>query len=53
VSREHYRAAGSELEVADPPPEGLKLHIASLGDDGKPTIVEVWDERAQAEEFGE
>jgi len=33
-------------------PPGASLHIAARGDDGKIRVIEVWDSRAESEDFG-
>lgn len=50
---EQYDQVRSRLGVGDSPPPGASLHIAALGEDGKIRVIEVWDSREQAEEFGE
>ena len=50
---EEYDLVRAKVGVGDSPPPGAKLHIAARGDDGKIRIIEVWDSREQAEEFGE
>jgi hypothetical protein len=50
---EEYGRISERLGLEDSPPAGAQLHVAALGDDGKIRIVEVWDSRDQAEEFGE
>ena len=41
------------IGIGDSPPPGATLHIAARGDDGKIRVIEVWDSRDQAEEFGQ
>jgi hypothetical protein len=53
VTPEEYGQVGAQLGLGDSPPSGSQLHIAALGDDGKVRIIEVWENREQAEEFGE
>jgi hypothetical protein len=53
VTPEEYSQVSERLGLGDSPPPGSQLHIAALGDDGTVRIVEVWDNREQAEEFGE
>lgn len=50
---EEYDLMRTKLGVDDSPPAGAKLHIAAVGEDGKIRVVEVWNTREQAEEFGE
>lgn len=53
VAPEEYDRVAEKLGMGDSPPPGAQLHIAAVGDDGQVRIVEVWDSREQAEEFGE
>jgi hypothetical protein len=53
VTPEAYDQVRDRLGVGDSPPPGASLHISAHGDDGKIRIVELWDSREQAEEFGE
>ena len=53
VTPEQYDQIRAKLGVGDTPPPGASLHIAALGEDGKIQIVEVWESREKAEEFGE
>jgi hypothetical protein len=48
-----YDQMRERLGMADSPPPGAVLHVASVGDGGKIRIVEVWDSRGQAEAWGE
>ena len=50
---EEYDRVRSQLGVGESPPPGAKLHIGARGEDGKIRVIEVWDDRAQAEQFGE
>ena len=50
---EQYDEVRSRLGVVDTPPPGAQLHIAARGEDGKIRIVELWDSREQAEQWGE
>jgi len=50
---EQYDQVRERLGVGDSPPPGCSTHIAARGDDGTIRIVEVWDSREQAEQFGE
>jgi hypothetical protein len=50
---EQYDQVRSRLGTGDSPPPGASLHIGALGEDGKIRVIEVWDSREQAEEFGE
>lgn len=50
---EQYDQVRSQLGLGDSAPPGASLHIAARGDDGKIRIVEIWDSREQAEQFGE
>jgi hypothetical protein len=53
VAPEQYDQVREQLGLGDSPPPGASLHIAARGEDGTVRIVEVWDSREQAEEFGE
>jgi hypothetical protein len=50
---EQYDQVRSRLNVGDSPPPGASLHIGARAEDGKIRVIEVWDSREQAEEFGE
>lgn len=54
VTPEEYVQVVTQLGVGESnPPPGGTIHIAAEGDDGKIRIIEVWDSRAQADEWGE
>ena len=53
VTPEQYDQIRAKLGVGDTPPPGSSLHIAARGEDGKIRIVEVWESREKADEFGE
>ena len=50
---EQYDQVRSRVGAGDSPPPGASLHIGARGEDGKIRVIEVWDSREQAEEFGE
>jgi hypothetical protein len=50
---EQYEQIRDKLGVGESLPSGASVHIAAHGEDGKIRIVEVWDSREQAEQFGE
>ena len=50
---EEYDQVRARLNVGSSPPPGAAVHIAARGDDGTIRIIEVWDSREQAEQFGE
>ena len=52
VTPEQYDQIRAKLGVGDSPPPGASLHIAARDEDGKIRIVEVWESREKAEEFG-
>ena len=49
---EEYDQIRTKVGDDDSPPPGATLHIAARGEDGKIRVIEVWDSREQAEEFG-
>jgi hypothetical protein len=51
---EQYEQVRSKLGVEEgsAPPGGL-VHIAAIGEDGKMRVIEVWETREQAEEWGD
>ena len=54
VTPEQYIQLVTQLGVGESnPPPGGTIHIAAKGDDGKMRIIDVWDSRAQADEWGE
>ncbi len=54
VTPEQYIQLVTQLGVGESnPPPGGTMHIAAEGDDGKMRIIDVWDSRAQADEWGE
>jgi nucleotide-binding universal stress UspA family protein len=53
VAPETYDKVSGRLDVQGSPPDGQQVHVAAVGDDGKIRIVELWDSREQAQEFGE
>jgi hypothetical protein len=50
---EEYDQVRSHVGVGESPPPGASLHIGARGEDGKIRVIEVWDSRDQAEQFGE
>ena len=50
---EEYDQLRAKLGIGDGPPPGATLHIAARGDDGRIRVIEVWDSRENAEEFGQ
>ncbi len=53
ITPDEYDRMRERLGMADTPPPGGAFHVAAIGEDGKIRIVEVWDSREQAEEWGE
>ena len=51
---EQYEQIRSRLGVEEgsAPPGGL-VHIAAVGEDGKVRVIDVWETRGQAEEWGD
>jgi hypothetical protein len=49
---EQYDQVRAKLGVNDAPPPGNSLHVAALGEDGKIHVIEVWNSREDADEFG-
>jgi hypothetical protein len=54
-SPEEYEQVRARLGVdaGESPPSGALVHIAAIGEDGKVSIIEVWETQGQAEEWGE
>ena len=50
---EEYERIRSKLGVDESPPSGGQVHIAAKGEDGAIRIIEVWESREQAEDWGE
>ncbi len=50
---EEYERVRNELGIGEGLPAGSSLHVAAVGEDGTIRIVEVWEAREQADEFGE
>ncbi len=50
---DEYDQVRERIGVGDAPPPGATLHLAARGDDGRVRVIEVWDSRDQAEEFGQ
>jgi hypothetical protein len=53
IGQEQYDAVNQKLDAQGAPPAGVKIHAAGLGEDGRWRIIEVWESRAQWEEFNE
>lgn len=53
ITPDEYDQMRERLGVGDTPPPGGVFHLAAIGQNGKIRIVEVWDSREQAEEWGE
>jgi hypothetical protein len=50
---EQYEQVRSKLGVDESnPPPGGQIHIAATGEDGKIRVIEVWNSREQADEWG-
>jgi hypothetical protein len=52
ITPEQYAQIRSKLGMSDSPPPGATLHLAALDEDDKLRIVEVWDSRDEAEQWG-
>ncbi len=51
---EQYEQVRSKLGVDESnPPPGGQIHIAAKGEDGTIRVIEVWESREQAEDWGE
>lgn len=51
---DQYNQVRSKLGVGEnSPPPGAAVHIAALREDGTVRIVELWENREEAEAFGE
>jgi hypothetical protein len=53
ISPEQYEQVKERLDIGDSPPPGSSLHVAGRGEDGKIRIIELWETREQAEQWGE
>jgi hypothetical protein len=54
ATADQYEQVRSKLGVDESnPPPGGQIHIAVKGDDGTIRVIEVWESREQAEEWGE
>lgn len=53
ASPEQYERIRSKLGIDEAPPPGGLIHIAAKGDDGTIRIIEVWETREHAEEWGD
>jgi hypothetical protein len=51
---EQYEQVRSKLGVDESnPPPGVQIHLAAKGEDGTIRVIEVWESREQAEDWGE
>ena len=50
---EQYEQVRSKLGVDESPPPGGLIHIAAKGENGTIRVIEVWETRDQAEEWGD
>ena len=53
IGQEQYDGVNQKLDAQGSPPAGLKFHAAGQGEDGRWRIIEVWESRAQSDEFNE
>jgi hypothetical protein len=53
IGQEQYDAVNEKLNSQGDPPTGLQSHAAGPGEDGRWRIIEVWESRAQWDEFNE
>lgn len=53
IGQEQYDAVNEKLDPQSNPPEGLMVHLAGQGPNGRWRIVEVWESRDQYERFAE
>ena len=53
IGQENYDAVNEKLNAQGGPPAGLLFHAAGPGEDGRWTIVEVWESRDQFDRFNE
>jgi hypothetical protein len=53
IGQEQYEATNEKLNAQGAPPEGMRFHAAGKGEDGRWTIIEVWDSRADFDRFNE
>lgn len=54
ASPEEYEQVRSKLGLEqESAPQGALVHIAAVGEDGKVRVIEVWETRDQAAEWGE
>jgi hypothetical protein len=51
IGQEQYDGVNQKLDAQGSPPAGLKIHAAGQGEDGRWRIIEVWESRAQWDEF--
>ena len=51
IGPEQYDAVNEKMNAQGDPPAGLRFHAAGRADDGRFRIIEVWDSRAQYDEF--
>jgi hypothetical protein len=50
---EQYDQVSERLGIGDSPPPGAQFHVAAVGDGGTIRVLEVWDSRNEAEQFGD
>ncbi|MEN3343355.1 MAG: hypothetical protein V7644_2759 [Actinomycetota bacterium] len=50
---EQYDQVRDRVGVGDSTPPGGIFHLAAVGADGKVRVVEAWESREQADQFGE
>ena len=53
ASPEEYDQVVERVMSSGGPPAGAVFHIAAVGEDGKIRVIDVWESREQAEQFGE
>jgi hypothetical protein len=50
---EEYDSIIEKIRAGESSTAGRTLHVAAVGEDGKISVVEVWESRGDAEAFGE
>jgi hypothetical protein len=53
VNESTYEQVNQKLNAQGDPPSGLRFHAAGRADDGRLRIIEVWDSRADFDQFNE
>jgi|SRR5919198_5063839 quinol monooxygenase YgiN len=53
VDESRYEQVNEKLNAQGDPPSGLRFHAAGRADDGRIRIIEVWDSRADFDQFNE